>query len=257
MIYLVICSVAFLASGLTFYSGFGLGTLLLPAFAIFFPVELAVASTAVVHFLNNLFKLLLVGRHADREVVLRFGITAVVFSLLGAWLLVGLADVAPLLSYTAFGRQVAVTPVNVVVGALLLLFAALEWSPTFRQVSFGPRFMPLGGALSGFFGGLSGMQGALRSAFLVRAGLTKEAFIGSGVVIACLIDASRLSVYTAAVARERAHLDYGLLGAAVAAAFLGAYLGNRHLGKVTMPGVQRFVAIALAAVAIGLLTGLI
>ena len=33
---------------------------------------------------------------------------------------------------------------------------------------------------SGFFGGLSGMQGALRSAFLARAGLSKEAFVASG-----------------------------------------------------------------------------
>jgi hypothetical protein len=66
--YLVVCSVALLASGLTFFSGFGLGTLLLPAFALFFPVEQAVALTAVVHFLNGLFKLGLVGRHADCRV---------------------------------------------------------------------------------------------------------------------------------------------------------------------------------------------
>ena len=58
MSYLVICAVALLASTLTFYSGFGLGTLLLPAFALFVPVEQAVALTAVVHLLNSLFKLL-------------------------------------------------------------------------------------------------------------------------------------------------------------------------------------------------------
>ena len=55
MIYLTVCSVALVASGLTFFSGFGLGTLLLPAFALFFPVALAVAMTAVVHFLTGLF----------------------------------------------------------------------------------------------------------------------------------------------------------------------------------------------------------
>ena len=62
MSYLVICAVALLASGLTFFSGFGLGTLLLPAFALFFPIEQAVAMTAVVHFLNGLFKLGLAAR---------------------------------------------------------------------------------------------------------------------------------------------------------------------------------------------------
>lgn len=61
---LIICSVAYVASGLTFFSGFGLGTLLSPALASFFPVELAVALTGVVHCLNGLFKLALIGQRA-------------------------------------------------------------------------------------------------------------------------------------------------------------------------------------------------
>jgi hypothetical protein len=35
-------------SGLTLFSGFGLGTVLMPAFAVFFPVPTAIAATAVV-----------------------------------------------------------------------------------------------------------------------------------------------------------------------------------------------------------------
>ena len=83
VIYVVICAVAFLASGLTFFSGFGLGTLLLPAFAAFFAVELAVALTAIVHFLNGVFKLFLVWRHIERSVVIRFGLPAIVGALAG------------------------------------------------------------------------------------------------------------------------------------------------------------------------------
>ena len=41
MDYLIICLVALAASGLTLFSGFGLGTLLMPAFALFFPVPTA------------------------------------------------------------------------------------------------------------------------------------------------------------------------------------------------------------------------
>ena len=112
MKYLLICSAAFLTSGLTLFSGFGLGTLLLPVFAIFFSMEVAVGLTAVVHFLNNLFKLALVGRHADRQVVWRLGAPAILASFLGAWLLVWLADTAPLAHYQAFGRDMYVTPVK-------------------------------------------------------------------------------------------------------------------------------------------------
>jgi len=39
---LLISIVAFIGSGLTFFSGFGLGTVLLPVFALFFPVQVAV-----------------------------------------------------------------------------------------------------------------------------------------------------------------------------------------------------------------------
>lgn len=257
MSYLVICTVALLASALTFFSGFGLGTLLLPAFALFFPIEQAVALTAVVHFLNGLFKLVLVGRHADRQVVIRFGLPAIAMSFLGAWILVWLAGIEPVYSYSVFGQLVSITPVKLVVGLLLLLFASLELIPQFRSLTFGVKYMPLGGILSGFFGGLSGMQGALRSAFLSRAGLSKEAFIATGVVIASLIDISRLVIYSSTLSRESTKFNYGLLAAAVLAAFLGAVLGNNYLKKMTMPGVQRVVAVMLFVVALGLVSGLL
>src|SRR4030042_5961483 len=99
MHYLVICLAAFLASGLTLFSGFGLGTLLLPVMALFFPIDLAIALTAVVHALNNFFKCWLLGRHADRGIVLKFGLPAVVSALVGARVLLYLSDLPPLLTY--------------------------------------------------------------------------------------------------------------------------------------------------------------
>jgi uncharacterized protein len=256
MDYLVICIVALLASALTFFSGFGLGTLLLPAFALFVPIEQAVALTAIVHLLNSLFKLLLTAKHADWRVALRFGLPAVILSFAGAWLLTWLAGGAPLFTYAAFGGEVAVTPVSFIIGLLLLVFALLEFLPAFRSLAFPPKYLPVGGALSGFFGGLSGMQGALRSAFLVRVGLSKEAFVATGVVLACVIDIARLSIYSAKMPLENV-VERGLLLAAVLAAFAGAVIGNRYLRKMTMPGIQRLVAALLVAVALGLMSGLL
>ena len=246
-----------MASGLTFFSGFGLGTLLLPAFALFVPVDRAIALTAIVHFLNGLFKLALVGRRADRRVVIRFGLPAIATAFVGAWMLLWLTGLGVLFDYTLFGRRFEVTPVKLVIGVLLLVFGLVEVLPRFRNMEFDPRYLPLGGAISGFFGGLSGMQGALRSAFLVRAGLSKEAFIGTGVVVACLVDVARLTLYSGSILAGAANLDYGLLTAAVLAAFMGAFLGNRYLKKMTMRGIQWVVAVMLFAVAIGLATGLL
>ncbi len=47
MEFLVVVFSAILVSALTLFSGFGLGTLLMPVFALFFPIEVAVAATAV------------------------------------------------------------------------------------------------------------------------------------------------------------------------------------------------------------------
>ena len=85
MDFILVALAACFAAALTLYSGFGLGTLLLPVFALFFPVEVAVLATAIVHGANNVFKVSLVGRFADRDTVLKFGLPAIIAAVLGAW----------------------------------------------------------------------------------------------------------------------------------------------------------------------------
>ncbi len=47
-------------------------------FALFF--DIAIAYTAIVHLLNNLFKLTLAGRKANIKTVLHFGLQAILFA---------------------------------------------------------------------------------------------------------------------------------------------------------------------------------
>jgi hypothetical protein len=255
--YVLIAAVTFITAGLTLFSGFGLGTLLLPVFAVFFPMPVAVALTAVVHLANNLFKLALVGRHAHLRTVLAFGLPALPAALLGAWLLLWLAALPPLATYQWLGRTSAIEPVKAAVALLMIAFALWEIVPGPARLSFPPSWLPLGGLLSGFFGGLSGHQGALRSAFLVRCGLSKEAFIGTGVVIACLVDLSRLSVYVRHFALSDLGRNAPLLVTAVAAAFLGSFLGSRLLKKITLTAVHLLVALMLFLLALALGLGLV
>ena len=49
----IVAIVALLASALTLFSRFGLGMLLMPVVAIYFPVEIAIAIAAMVYFANN------------------------------------------------------------------------------------------------------------------------------------------------------------------------------------------------------------
>lgn len=257
MDFVLIITVAFAASILTFFSGFGMGTLLTPVFMLFFPAELAVALTGIVHLFNNLFKLLLVGRHADKTVLIRFGIPAVIAALAGSWLLVHIADLPPLFSYRAFGRIIDVLPVKFMLSLLLLLFAIMELFPGFFKWEFGRDKLAIGGLISGFFGGLSGNQGAVRSAFLVRAGLSKEAFIATAVVVSTFVDLTRLGVYSTVLANPGPGNHLPLLACATLAAITGALIGNKLLKKVTLEFLHTLVAILLIAVSIGLGAGLL
>lgn len=253
----IISIVAFLVSILTFFSGFGLGTILTPVFMVFFPTDLAIALTGVVHFFNNVFKLFLVGRNADRSVLMRFGVPAVIGAFVGSWVLLTIPDAQPLFSYVAFGREFVVYPVTFLISILLIVFALMDLIPYFGKLQFGKEKLPIGGVLSGFFGGLSGNQGALRSAFLIKAGLSKEAFIGTAVVVSTFVDFTRLSVYATRFVSSDLTDNWVLVASATLAAIAGAYIGNKLLKKVTLRFLQVTVAIMLIVLSLALGLGVI
>jgi hypothetical protein len=140
----IICLAAFITAILTFFSGFGLGTILTPVFMIFFPVDLAIALTGVVHFFNNIFKLVLVSRHADKQVLLRFGIPAVVAAIIGSWLLLNITEWEPLFTYQLGDRVISVYPMKFIVSVLLLIFATIDLIPYFSKLQFDKNKLPLG-----------------------------------------------------------------------------------------------------------------
>jgi uncharacterized membrane protein YfcA len=260
--YVLVAAAALLVAVLTLFSGFGLGTLLLPVFAVFFPLEVAVAATAVVHLANNLFKVALLGKHARGAIVLRFGLPAALAAFAGAWVLTRLSHTPPVTSYELGGRTFAVTPLGLVLGGLIAVFAALELLPAFERLRFGRRWLPLGGGLSGFFGGLSGHQGALRAAFLAKATPDRDAFLGTSVVCAVLVDVVRLAVYGSSLLGS--HLQSvvgrdgsGLLVVATLAAFAGSFLGARLVRKVTLRGLQKFIGVMLLVLAVAIGAGLV
>jgi uncharacterized membrane protein YfcA len=261
MEYIVICTAAVVVSGLTLFSGFGLGTLLMPAFAVFFPVEVAIAMTGVVHLLNNIFKFILLGKHADKGVFLRFGLPAIPAAFVGAWLLLGLTRLEPIYVYQVAGKEFQITPVKLVIAVFMVVFALTELGALLKRLSIPRSWLPVGGVLSGFFGGVSGHQGALRSAFLLKCGLRKESFIATGVVISCLVDVTRLGIYylgySQRFAAVRLEADLSLLAAATGAAFVGAFIGNRLIKKVTLRAVQIIVAVMLLGIAVSLGLGII
>lgn len=259
--YLIICITSFLISIVTLFSGFGLGTVLMPVFAIFFPLPVAIASVAVVHLANNLFKALLVAKYAKASVVMKFGIPAALAAALGAYLLSLFSNWPPLFLYHLYGSDFKVTIIGIIVGSMVMFSSIFELAPRFSHLSFDQDYICLGGAVSGFFGGVSGNQGVLRSAFLIKSGLSKEEFIGTGVLCSVIVDVNRILVYGWAVYTQKFTEAFsqniaGIVTAASITAFIGSYIGSKLTHKITFRTLQTIVGSMLLILGFAIMIGM-
>ena len=257
MEYFIVGIVSLIGAVLTLFSGFGLGTLLMPVFGLFFPIEVAIMLTAIVHFSNNLFKLGLFYKHIKWDIIARFGIPSIIAAFFGAFILTRLSNLQPLFEYSIGITNFKITPIKFTIAILLIFFSLMELIPKLAKLQFDKKYMPLGGLLSGFFGGLSGNQGAFRSAFLIKSGLTKEVYIGTSVVIACFVDITRLSIYSRNIFSQIDNSGIILLIVATLSAFIGVYFGKKLFKKITIKALQIMVSIMLVLFAVLLGAGLI
>ena len=254
----IVSIVTFSAAILTFFSGFGLGTILTPVMMIFFPTEIAIAFTGLVHFSNNIFKFFLVGKNIDKKVLIRFGLPSVIAALIGSYLLVLIDDNIVIFSYYFFDKKIDVILVKFLISILLIIFAIIDLIPQIKDLHFDKKYLPVGGFLSGFFGGLSGNQGALRrSAFLVKHGLEKSIFVATTVAISSLVDITRLSVYSTNFLNLN-YSDFYQIGLfSVVSAVAGSFIGNKLLKKVTIEQIKKIVALLLILLGVSLLIGIL
>ncbi|MEJ6589727.1 MAG: TSUP family transporter [Crocinitomicaceae bacterium] len=255
-IWILICVVSFSASILTFFSGFGLGTMLLPAFSLFMPIEMAVLATAIVHILNNALKFILIRKFIDKAVLIAFGVTAVVGAFIGAITQKNIGGDGSFYEIQVFDSIYTVELLSFVVGLLMIVFAVLDLIPLLKKISFGKGQFAIGGFLSGFFGGLSGHQGALRAAFLAKSNLKAEVFISTSVCLSLLIDAVRIPIYFTS---ENGDLSSNWLTISLAClfAFLGSYFGKKIFTKRKIQNVRVLVAVFLFVMGTGMLLGIV
>ena len=253
---LIISIIAFLAALLTFFSGFGLGTILTPVMLIFFPPEIAISLTGIVHFCNNIFKLSIIGSQFNKEVLIKFGIPAVLFAFAGSYALFFISN-DTLFTHHLFVYKTDVSYVQFFIAIILIFFALIDLIPFFKKLKFNKSILPIGGILSGFFGGLTGNQGAFRSAFLIKMNLEKSIFIATTVVISFFVDLTRISVYISKI-KDFEISNFLILGlAAIVSAIAGSFIGFKSLKKITLNFIRNLVAIMILLIAFLLLLGIL
>ncbi|MCB0732793.1 MAG: TSUP family transporter, partial [Ignavibacteriae bacterium] len=164
--------------------------------------------------------------------------------------------------FELWGNLFEISPVKLAIGILMIIFALVELIPFLKKINFSNKMIPIGGLLSGFFGGISGHQGALRTAFLVHAGLEKKSFIGTMVLSAIVIDVVRLTVYGLTFLKFNSQMFQTdglstLLIAGIISAFVGSSIGKYLLEKVTFNTIHIIVGIMLMLLGFSIALGLI
>ena len=197
------------------------------------------------------------GKNIDKKVLIRFGLPSVIAALIGSYLLVLIDDNIVIFSYYFFDKKIDVILVKFLISILLIIFAIIDLIPQIKDLHFDKKYLPVGGFLSGFFGGLSGNQGALRSAFLVKHGLEKSVFVATTVAISSLVDITRLSVYSTNFLNLNYSDFYQLGFFSVVSAVAGSFIGNKLLKKVTIEQIKKIVALLLILLGISLLIGIL
>jgi len=227
--------VTLLASCIGTLSGFGLSTIMLPILLLFLPFTQVILLVSIIHWFHSGWNTLLFREGISWHLFAYFGIPGIVTSTFGARLVGGEPEhLLPFLGVFLIGYS------------FLLIFVPKFQLPYTRLIAL------MGGSLSGFFAGIFGMRGAVRSMFLSAFNLPKIVYLGTTGVIAFFVDSTRLFVYVLEGINIDPSLWWGLL-LFVPASFVGSYIGRYLVYKISIQYFRKFVALFLLLVGLRLL----
>ena len=216
--------------------GFGIGSLLTPLLAARFGTGVAVAAVTLPHAAATAFRCWRLRASIDRQILIRFGLLSAAGALAGALL------------YTRLGP----TTLTGVLGGLLVLTALAQLT------GWTARWQPRGslvavfGLLSGFFGGVAGNQGGLRSAALTAFKLSPVRFVATATATGVLVDLARTPVYLWSTGSQLVPLAVPI-GIATAGVLIGTLLGERVLLGLSPRRFGQVVGVAIGMLGIWLL----
>ena len=214
-----------LASGIGTITGFGTSTILIPILLFYLPLPETLLVVGVIHFSGDIWKIILFRKGFDWKLILSFGISGIIASYLGAQIVFSTSAESLLR----------------VLGAFMLAYVIfLVFKPDFKIPKKNITAIT-GGGLSGFFAGIFGVGGAIRTLFLSAFDLPKAIFVATTGAIAFLIDFTRITTYLLNGVRLDDLFLWGFL-AFIPASFAGTALAKKVLGKIPQKWFRLVVA---------------
>ncbi len=229
----ILAAVAIIAGGIASLAGFGFGSLLTPLLAVKTGIAVAVAGVAIAHFFGTALRFLILRKSVNRQVFLSFGLTSAAGGLAGALLHGVLQNVI----------------LTIVFGSLLVFAGVSGLTGLSDKLRFSGVAAWVAGGASGFFGGLVGNQGGIRSAALFGFKLERDQFVATATGIALVVDIARLPVYLALQWHQIASI-WPYIVIATIGVIIGTMGGKSILQRLPQLVFRRLVAAIILAIGI-------
>ncbi|EKD47802.1 MAG: hypothetical protein ACD_65C00281G0002 [uncultured bacterium] len=196
-------------------TGFGTSTIMIPILAFFLPPVEAIFLVAIIHWFGDVWKVVLFRAGFQFKLIALFGVAGLLAGFFGASLTL---DIDQEILLRILGGFISLY-------ALFLIFQKHFKIPASTMTALG------GGALSGFFAGIFGIGGAIRSMFLSAFDLPKTTYIATAGAIGLMVDATRIVTYFSGGTKLPAELAYGLLFF-IPLSFIGAKIAKLIVDKI-------------------------
>ncbi|MFN5849418.1 MAG: sulfite exporter TauE/SafE family protein [Chitinophagales bacterium] len=213
-------------------SGFGSSILFVPLASYFFDIKYVLGITAMFHVFSNLSKIYFFHKQIDKNIIVKLGLPAIVFVLLGAIL----SKYIPTLYL-----EIALCFVLTFVALFLLIYAE-------KGLELNDRNLIASGIFSGFFAGIIGSGGAIRGLALTSLQLDKSILISTSAFIDLGVDLSRTIVYFFNGFMNKDSLL--ILPGLIVIAIIGTYLGKRLLVHLSQPNFRKLVLVIIICTSI-------
>lgn len=218
---------ALMAEILGTIGGFGSSVFFVPIASLFLDFQSVLGITAIFHVSSNITKIVFFKHGFDKGLILKVGIPALVFVVIGAY----------------FSKYIDVKKLEIGL-AIFLIVTSLAFL-LIKNLSLKPTTVNslLGGTFSGLMAGLIGTGGSIRGITLAAFNLKTEVFIATSAVIDLGVDASRAVMYY--INGFVHYHDFYLLPFLIIASIVGTYIGKLILAKVSQQTFKNMVLVLL------------
>lgn len=215
-----------LASLIGTLAGFGISTIMVPVLLITLPLPQTLLLVGIVHWFNDIWKILLFRKGIRWKLFLAFGLPGIFTSFLGSSLSLRIS------------REI----ISRALGAFLIAYVIfIVFNRTFK-LSQKLSVAMSSGALTGFFAGIFGIGGEINAVVLSAFNLEKAVYVATAGAISFMIDSTRIATYIQGGARLDPVLVSGFL-IFIPISLIGAMIGKKGVEKIPQEKFRNFVAI--------------